>query len=121
MRRFRHLSLLLLLLSGLAFAQQADPRLLTLDRIFSSNEFDSQNAGTVRWLRSGEAYTRLEPSASKKGRDLVSVNPADGSKTVLIPADKFVSAGAPEPLAVQNYDWSMDAKKLLIYTNSKKV
>ena len=80
---------LVLALSAIGFSQQADPSLLTLDRIFASNDFESQGIGAVRWLRSGDAYTKLEPSASgKAGRDLVSYGAATGEKKILcLPID----------------------------------
>lgn len=115
------LFLLIALSISLVAQQQPDPSLVTLDRIFVSSDFDVQGPGPVKWLRSGNAYSRLEPAANGKGSDLISVDPATGNKQILIAAAKFIPAGATEPLAVQNYEWSTDNTKLLIYTNSKKV
>jgi dipeptidyl-peptidase-4 len=122
MKHFRSFVILVIALASYAHGQQADPSRLTLDRIFSSDEFSPQGLGAVRWLRSGNAYTKLEPAAAgKKGRDLVSYDAATGSREVLVAANRLVPSGATEPLIVQNYDWSADNQKLLIYTNSKKV
>jgi len=122
MRRYLAASFFVLTVSALGFAQQTDPSLLTLDRIFKSRDFGADNLGAVRWLRSGDAYTRLEPAPNgKKGRDLVAYNAATGTRQVLVSAEKLVPKGAAEPLEIQNYDWSADDQKLLIYTNSKKV
>jgi dipeptidyl-peptidase-4 len=112
-----------LFLAALSIAgQTSDPSRLNLDRIFSSDEFEVRSVGAVRWLKSGDAYTRLEPAAGGgKGRDLVAYNAATGAREVLVAASRLVPPGAAEPLSVQNYDWSADARKLLIYTNSKKV
>ena len=53
----------------------SDPSILTLDRIFSSAEFQSKGIGGFRWLKSGEAYSKIEPSATVKGgSDLVCSN-----------------------------------------------
>jgi dipeptidyl-peptidase-4 len=104
-----------------AAAQQTDPSRLTIDRIFTTDDFDSQGVGAVRWLRSGEAYTKIEPAVDGKGRDLVAYDAAAGTRRILVSADKLVPEGAAGPLIVQNYDWSLDDQKLLIYTNSKKV
>jgi len=121
----RKSGLIAFLLIGLVFsaaAQQADPSVLTLDRIFSSSDFDPQGLGPFRWLRSGDSYTKLEPAGQgKKGRDLVAYDAATGARCILVSADKFIPAGSTDPLAVNNYDWSADDQKLLIYTNSKKV
>ena len=121
MRRKTAVMIFVLFLSTIGYSQQSDPSLLTLDRIFKSNDFDSANIGAVRWLRSGDVYTRLEPSSSGKGRDLVSYDAANGDRRVLVSADKLVPAGSSGPLTIQNYDWSADDSKLLIFTNSKKV
>ena len=121
MRRHLVASFVLLFALVPAFGQTVDPSRVTLDRIFQSSDFDVQGPGPVKWLRSGNAYTRLEPAATGKGSDLISVDPATGNKQVLIAAAKFTPSGVTEPLAVQNYEWSTDNNRLLIYTNSKKV
>src|ERR1044071_2607044 len=121
MRQIRSCLFLVFVLCLPLFAQQADPSLVTLDRVFESGDFNPQGPGQVRWLRSGNAYSRLERVTNGKGSDLVPVDAATGNKTVLIPASKFIPAASPEPLQVQNYDWSSDNNKLLVYTNSKKV
>ena len=40
---------------------------------------------------------------------------------MLIGADKLIPAGATAPLSIQGYEFSSDGKRVLIYTNSKKV
>jgi dipeptidyl-peptidase-4 len=55
---------------GLRAGQVADPGLLTLERIFSSDEFAGEWFGGARWLDDGgaPAYTVLRPPADgKKG------------------------------------------------------
>jgi dipeptidyl-peptidase-4 len=42
-------------------------------------------------------------------------------RDVLLPAEKLVPTGETKPLAINGYEWSADDKRLLIYTNSKKV
>ena len=113
---------LVLFVTSIGLSQQTDPSLLTLDRIFKSHDFDADSLGAVRWLRSGDAYTRLEPApGEKKGRELVSYDAATGARKVLVSSDRLVPSGSSEPLSIQNYDWSADDSKLLVYTNSKKV
>ena len=122
MRRNLLISCVVLLLSFTATAQVSDPSLLTLDRIFDSNDFASDGIGAVRWLRSGDSYTKLEAAArGKKGRDLVAYDAGTGARQVLVSADRLVPTGTTDPLVIENYDWSSDDQKLLVYTNSKKV
>ena len=47
-------------LSAISPAQTTDASLLTIDRIFSSNDFGIQGVGGFRWLKSGNAYTKIE-------------------------------------------------------------
>jgi dipeptidyl-peptidase-4 len=121
MRRNFVAAILFLAVSVTAFGQQGDPSQLTLDRIFKSSDFSADGLGAVRWLKSGDAYTRLEPAADGKGRDLVTYDAATGTRKILVSAAKLVPQGTAEPLTIQNYDWSADDSKLLVYTNSKKV
>lgn len=121
-RQFRNIFLLLCLLALSAFAQSTDPSLLTIDRIFNSNEFGAQGVGGFRWLKSGNAYTKIEPSATVKGgTDLVSYEAEKGTKTVLISAEKLIPKGETAPLRIAGYEWSADNQQMLIFTNTKRV
>jgi dipeptidyl-peptidase-4 len=123
MRNYRFILFFILFISLPVFARlQTDSSLLTIDRIFNSDEFNSQGIGAVRWLKSGDAYTKIEASEKVKGgRDLVSYDAATGARSILLSADKLIPADASAPLAIQNYDFSADNRKMLVYTNSKKV
>ena len=55
------------------------------------------------------------------GNDIVVYDPETLEKSVLISAEQLTPNGADKPLAIHNYTWSDDRKKLLVYTNSKKV
>jgi dipeptidyl-peptidase 4 len=104
------------------YAQPPDKRLLTLDRIFSSNEFRSETFGPARWLGDGSAYTTLEPStANKEARDIIRYDAASGARSVLIAAASLTPKGASAPLVIDDYAWSRDGRKLLIFTDSKQV
>lgn len=108
--------------AGQAPAPAPDPSRLTLDRIFNSTDFAPKGIGQLRWLKSGDAYSKIEPSPTLKGgTDLVSYDAATNKRTVLVAAEKLVPPGAKEPLPINGYDWSNDNAKMLIYTNSKKV
>jgi dipeptidyl-peptidase-4 len=106
-------------------AQQpaADSSLLTLERIFSSDEFKPEQLGQVRWLPGRPAYLRLEAdSAAPRGaRSLVRYDAASGKAEVMVPAARLVPPGDSAPLAVEDYDLSADGKRLLVFTNSRRV
>ncbi len=96
--------------------------LLSLDRIFLGREFESQRFARLRWLEDGSGFVVLEPSASEnKGRDIVKYDLLSGGRQVLVPGEKLVPAGRSDPLNVEDFVWSKDRKKLLIFTDSRRV
>ncbi len=102
--------------------REKDSALLTLDRIFLGREFSAERFGGVQWLEDSSGYTVLESSlAVERGKDIVKYDPATGRREILVSAGLLIPAGDSEALAVQGYSWSKDMKKLLIYTNSRKV
>jgi dipeptidyl-peptidase-4 len=103
-------------------AQTAGSALLTLERIFSSREFASERFGPARWLEDGSGYTTVEPSATVNGGDdIVRYDPATGGREILIPSARLIPADASSPLGIDDYQWSADGSKLLLYTNSQRV
>jgi dipeptidyl-peptidase-4 len=93
--------LFFLSLPAFIFAQPNDRSLLTLDRIFSSREFDFKRLGGFRWQKKGDSYARLEPSATIKGAmDLVSYDAETNKRTVLLPAEKLIPRGTTAPLSI---------------------
>ncbi|HUR99832.1 MAG TPA: DPP IV N-terminal domain-containing protein, partial [Pyrinomonadaceae bacterium] len=123
-RLFHFLFFALLFTSGASVAQQPAPDTsrLTVERIFNSEEFEPARFGGFRWLKDGNSFAKLEPSPTIKGSmDLVRYEAATNKRDVLLPAEKLIPTGAPKPLSIQGYEWSADDKRILIYTNSKKV
>lgn len=92
--------------------------LLTLDRIYQSSEFNERSFNG-RWLSQtgGEApsYTRVESSSIVK----YDVNPK--RRTVMASADDLTPPGATKPLSIDDYVFSNDLARVLIYTNSVRV
>jgi predicted alpha/beta-hydrolase family hydrolase len=74
-------------------AAQQDPAALSLERIFSSDDFRSERFGPARWLEGGQAYTTLEPAASAEGNggsDIVRYDAGTGERTILVAAGSLV-------------------------------
>ncbi|HWZ29246.1 MAG TPA: DPP IV N-terminal domain-containing protein, partial [Gemmatimonadales bacterium] len=92
-----------------------------LHRIYASREFASARFGPARWLENGNAYTTVEPSADKKGSDIVRYETATGARSVLVSAKQMTPAGDTAALDFDDYIWSADGTKLLLFTNTKKV
>jgi len=129
MNKYSRLLIHTLLLIGLfgvvAAAQQSDPSTLTLDRIFNSREFIPERFGPARWHGEG-GYTTLEPSAgagssTNDARDIIRYDATSGKRSVLIASTQLIPKGESKPLPIDDYIWSADGNRLLIYTNSKKV
>ena len=103
-------------------AAVADSSLLTLERLFASYEFAPDNLGAVRWIPGEAAYTKLErDSTTPPARALVRHDAASGRRDVWVATSRLVPTGDSVPLAIQDYALSPDRKRLLLYTNSRKV
>ncbi|MDP5070257.1 MAG: S9 family peptidase, partial [Congregibacter sp.] len=110
---------------------------LTLEAIFTDEAYKAEKPGQLRWLSDKRGYTVLEtppdyvagdPSVdadakdkAPEPKDIVLYDPASGERQVLVSAKSLTPPGADKPLEVDDYHWSDDHSRLLIYTNSKKV
>jgi dipeptidyl-peptidase-4 len=94
---------------------------LTLERIFASGEFRGEGFGPARWLADGSGYTTVEPSSPGAGLDLVRYSPDTGDRQILVRATSLVPPGGSAPLILEDYEWSEDGRKLLVYTNAQRV
>jgi dipeptidyl-peptidase-4 len=128
LRYRRRISLLLAigLLAPIALqaaeGRPADALNAQLERIFAKKEFEARKFGPSRWMEEGRAYTTLEPSAAvPDASDIVRYDTATGARRVLVSASALVPAPAQKPLEIDDYAWSKDGKRLLVYTNAKKV
>ena len=124
-RRVTALAIVLALLAVAVSAQQ-DDRARSLDeqigRVFESNEYQPPRFGPARWLPDGTAYTIVEPSAERPGAsDIVRYDAATSARTVLLAGSALVPEGRKEPLEVDDYAWSNDGQKLLVFTNTRRV
>ena len=98
---------------------------LTLDRIFKSDEFKAKTFGPARWLEDDVGYTTLEPPEGeiddKKLREIVRYDILSGERSILVSVKQLIPDGADKPLIIDKFSWSPDKKRLLIFTNSKRV
>ena len=104
-------------------AAQQDSRAATLnariDRIFSTRDFALPRFGPARWLGDGTSYTTVE-RAPAGGWDIVRYDAASAARSVLVPAARLTPPGGA-PLDIDDYRWSADGTRLLIFTNTRKV
>jgi dipeptidyl-peptidase 4 len=105
-----------------ARAATADSSRLTLERIFGSAKFRATGVPSLRWTKDGKGYTALEPSAAAGGgRDLVRYDAESGARTVVVPAERLVPRGGATPLEIEDYQFSPDERRVLIFTNAQRV
>ena len=117
-------------------ASLRDDQLLTLEAIFKDDEYEPEEPGQIRWLEDGSGYTTLETLEAYKDaelekdeegeeikapEDIVFYDPETLDRTILVSAQQLTPEGAERALIVDDYHWSDDRSKLLVYTNSKKV
>ena len=127
MNRYCRLPLALVSVAVAVVAVSAQPsdRAKALDdqitQIFAANTYQVPRFGPARWLPDGSSYTTVEESADGNGRDIIRYDAASGARSVLISSKQLVAPGTSQPMSIDNYVWSSDGKRLLIFTNSKKV
>jgi dipeptidyl-peptidase-4 len=98
-----------------------------LRRIFTEEEFEPEEFGPARWQDEGLYYTTLEPSDSVKdskdeeANDIVRYETASGRREVVIGAGQLVPEGRNRALEIDDYTWSGDKKRLLVFTNTERV
>ena len=99
----------------------ASPSRLTVERIFASGEFAARGAGQLRWL-DDSTYGALQPSPQVQGAaELARFNARTGARDVLVAPSALTPNGASAPISVENYFWSPDKKRLLVFTASERV
>ncbi|MCG6928358.1 MAG: S9 family peptidase [Acidobacteria bacterium] len=125
-RPMRPRPLLALLLIGSSFlgggTLTADELEARLARIFTAREYAARTFGPARWLDDGRAYTTVEDSAVVGGaKDIVRYDTATGDRSVLVSAGDLVPGAGEAALTVDDYAWSEDGTRLLLFTNTVKV
>lgn len=104
---------------GLAGSDELNQR---LKRIYDSPAFQAKRFGPARWIRDGAAYTTLENAPSSNGgQDIVEYETATGRRSVLVSHQQLTPPKATKALTVDDYHWSKDAARLLVYTESRRV
>ncbi|MGB5660485.1 MAG: S9 family peptidase, partial [Thermoanaerobaculia bacterium] len=98
-----------------------------LRRIFTDEEFEPEEFGPARWQDDGAYYTTLEPSDTVKdskdeeAKDIVRYETTTGLREVVIEAGQLVPEGRSRALEIDDYAWSEDKKRLLVFTNTERV
>src|SRR5213595_3242997 len=96
---------------------QAPP--LTVHAIWGSREYASDLVD-ITWMKDGKAYTAIEQDASGN-TDLYQVDALTGMKRLLVRGADLVPPGGGKPIVIEEYRFSGDGSKLLLFTNSARV
>lgn len=124
MRRIVSLTIAVLLLPMASAAAQQLPAPVDsmMHRLFASREFAGQRFGPARWIEEGAAYTTVERSEEVEGAsDIVRYETATGNRSVLVSASALIPEGDSTALGFDNYVWSPDNSRLLLFTNTERV
>ncbi|MEO1201856.1 MAG: DPP IV N-terminal domain-containing protein [Pseudomonadota bacterium] len=113
-----------------------DERQLTNEAIFADKAFEAESPKATKWLVEENAYTVVEPAAGfedvepeldEEGekipppQDIVAYDLDTLERRILVTSSQLTPEGAERPLVVDDYAWSEDRGKLLVYTNSQQV
>ena len=118
MQRQVLLVLALMFLATPLLAQQADPSVLTLERIFQTGDFATSRFGPARWLDDGTGYVTLEFSSQTGNQEIVRYDPESNRREVMA-AFKLPYDGRDG--FVQDYAFSPDGQKVLLFANTRRV
>ncbi len=110
---------LFLPLASLGQSTQSDAQ-LTLDRIFSSNEFRQDYLGPLKWIKGGDVYVKVERNKAGK-QELVSYESKTSKRKVMVSADQLIPQGERNPIYIEDFTFSPDESRLLFFTNSARV
>src|SRR2546426_1693540 len=98
--------------------QAASPPALTVHTIWGTREFASDLVSPT-WMKDGAAYTTIEPDSAGR-TDLYRVDAASGRRALLVRGADLVPPGAQQPVSIEEYRFSADGAKLLIFTNTAR-
>jgi len=125
---FRLLCLLLAALHGATSTHAAgDPAQLTLDSIFTNDQYKEDKMEAFHWSKKGAYYFALEPLGKDKdgkdipGKDLVRHDVATGLQTIIASAKTLTAPGEKKPLSVDSFEFFKDESQVLLFANTRKV
>lgn len=110
--------------------------MLSNEAIYQDWEYNAKRPGVVRWAADGASFTALETAKGfedvelekdrygddiKLYEEIVQYDPATLEREVLITLAQLTPEGAENALPVDDYVWSKDKKRLLIYTQAQYV
>ena len=112
------LSFFLLVTYSLSFGQSAEDSILTLDRIFNSNEFQPAFISPIQWIDDGDSYVSIEYD-EEGTNEIIKYDSRTGRKSTLLSSENVLVNDIP--LRIENFSFSDDESKILLFSNSSRV
>lgn len=113
------LLLALALALALTAPDAAAQKRLTLEAIHASSEFSPAGFQGGRWAESGPVVTYVEQTET--GTDLMSYNLETDAREVLIDGTDLFAPDTGERIAIEDYAYGPDGRRVLLYTDSERV
>ncbi len=115
--------------AGSAIDARQDERQRALDeqieRIYGAREYEPPRFGPARWLPDGSAYTTVEDASGGGSKDppkdIVRYDARTGERRVLVEGSRLTPPGAASQLSIDDYQWSNDGRRLLVFTSTARV
>ena len=114
-------ALLVLVGLGPAHAQPADSTAFTLEAIHAQDTFAPESFRGGRWADEGPVITYIEPADSGDATHLMRYNLETGDSTRVIDGTTLYAEDVGRVVPIEDYQFSEDGDKVLIYTDSRQV
>ena len=94
--------------------------MLSLDRIYNSNEFVQEYERPMQWIENGDAYIIVEKSQTISNADeLIRYDTKTQKRSVFVAGESLTIDGTP--LSISSFTLSSDGSKVLFFNNTSRV
>ena len=105
----------------LQLSGQLSGGVLTLEDIYRNGTYPTRSYRSVRWMDGSAYYTTLETNPESNCAEMVRYHAETGDRAVLVGAGQLRTEEGNKPLNISDYQWSNDNRKLLLFTNTRRV
>ncbi|MCG8332511.1 MAG: S9 family peptidase [Chitinophagales bacterium] len=112
--------LFLFIICSLDAQDRHDPKFLTIDRIYASNEFNQAYQSPITWIEDGEAYIMIERNEDGQN-ELIKYTTLSQEKSIFVSSAQLTPNQKKAPIYIEDFSLSNDESKVLIFTNSRRV
>jgi dipeptidyl-peptidase-4 len=103
------------------FAQEKTVPELTLEKVFGGGLLRTKGYRSIHFLKETEVYITLDRVKDASASELIQHDCRTGEQKTYVTALELTPAAGKEPLSLNDYSWSANEQKLLIFTNTKRV